>query len=251
MTDTLRPATSRSVTFDEGETDVRRMRGIGIVAIVSIMLASCALPPRPSGTPAQPAVVQIWEYPAGDVPTMCVVLTADGVAVVSVPNKAFEEFWTDLAGEDNPYHVHVPDLEEFVGMLAGFPWVDFHGQIDVVASLVLPLDGNEGERVRGSLEVQAGTSITDRGTVTILGVCHVRRPVERPPRAPEACSYGNYQDTFGGAIASNQALATFAGSDFVRANLGQPFQHVYTVLKQQEMDEFDRQVTPMEYDACL
>ena len=54
MTDTLRPATSRSVTFDEGETDVRRMRGIGIVAIVSIMLASCALPPRPSGTPAQP-----------------------------------------------------------------------------------------------------------------------------------------------------------------------------------------------------
>ena len=80
MTDTLRPATSRSVTFDEGETDVRRMRGIGIVAIVSIMLASCALPPRPSGTPAQPAVVQIWEYPSGDVPTMCVVLTADGVA---------------------------------------------------------------------------------------------------------------------------------------------------------------------------
>ena len=47
------------------------------------------------------------------------------------------------------------------------------------------------------------------------------------------------------------ALARFAGSDFVRANLGQPFQHVYTVLKQQEMDEFDRQVTPMEYDACL
>ncbi|MCB9896494.1 MAG: methyltransferase domain-containing protein [Planctomycetes bacterium] len=138
------------------------------------------------------------------------VLSPDGVAVVSVPNKAFEEFWTGLAGEDNPYHVHVPDLEEFVGMLAGFPWVDFHGQIDVVASLVLPLDGNEGERVRGSLEVQAGTSITDRGTVTILGVCHVRRPVERPPRAPEACSYGNYQDTFGGAIASNQALATFA-----------------------------------------
>ncbi|MCB1854597.1 MAG: glutamine synthetase [Halieaceae bacterium] len=47
------------------------------------------------------------------------------------------------------------------------------------------------------------------------------------------------------------ALARFSASAFIRDNLGESFQHVYTVLKQQEMDEFDRQVTPMEYDACL
>jgi len=48
-----------------------------------------------------------------------------------------------------------------------------------------------------------------------------------------------------------EALARFCASDFIRDNFGEQFQHVYAVLKQQEMDEFDRQVTPMEYDACL
>jgi glutamine synthetase len=48
-----------------------------------------------------------------------------------------------------------------------------------------------------------------------------------------------------------EALARFAASGFIRDNLGEDFQQVYTVLKQQELDEFDRQVTPMEYDACL
>lgn len=47
------------------------------------------------------------------------------------------------------------------------------------------------------------------------------------------------------------ALARFCDSDFVREYLGAEFQHVYGLLKQQEMDEFDRQVTPLEYDACL
>jgi glutamine synthetase len=46
-------------------------------------------------------------------------------------------------------------------------------------------------------------------------------------------------------------LARFENSDFIRDNFGEEFQRVYTVLKQQELDEFDRQVTPLEYDACL
>ncbi|MCB1678056.1 MAG: glutamine synthetase [Halioglobus sp.] len=48
-----------------------------------------------------------------------------------------------------------------------------------------------------------------------------------------------------------QALSCFAGSAFVRDNFSADFQRVYTNLKQQELNEFDRQVTPMEYDACL
>jgi glutamine synthetase len=47
------------------------------------------------------------------------------------------------------------------------------------------------------------------------------------------------------------ALANFAGSEFIGEYLGSEFQRVYTLLKQQEIDEFDRQVTPLEYDACL
>jgi glutamine synthetase len=47
------------------------------------------------------------------------------------------------------------------------------------------------------------------------------------------------------------ALARFAGSQFIGQYLGSEFQRVYTLLKEQEMGEFDRQVTPLEYDACL
>ena len=79
MTAAPRPASSTTTALDRVEANARGLRAIGIAA-VGIVLASCALPPRLAGAPALPAVVQIWEYPAGDVPTMCVVLTADGVA---------------------------------------------------------------------------------------------------------------------------------------------------------------------------
>jgi glutamine synthetase len=47
------------------------------------------------------------------------------------------------------------------------------------------------------------------------------------------------------------ALARFEQSGFIRDHFGTAFQHVYSVLKRQEMADFDRQVTPLEYDACL
>jgi glutamine synthetase len=47
------------------------------------------------------------------------------------------------------------------------------------------------------------------------------------------------------------ALARFSDSAFIRDNFGGEFQRIYTLLKQQEQDEFDRHVTPLEYDACL
>ena len=47
------------------------------------------------------------------------------------------------------------------------------------------------------------------------------------------------------------ALARFSDSTFIRDSFGEEFQKIYTLLKQQEQDEFDRQVTPLEYDACL
>jgi glutamine synthetase len=47
------------------------------------------------------------------------------------------------------------------------------------------------------------------------------------------------------------ALARFSGSEFIGHYFGREFQRVYALLKEQEIDEFDRQVTPLEYDACL
>lgn len=47
------------------------------------------------------------------------------------------------------------------------------------------------------------------------------------------------------------ALAKFDSSEFIGQYFGIEFRRVYTLLKQQEMDDYDRQVTPLEYDACL
>jgi len=47
------------------------------------------------------------------------------------------------------------------------------------------------------------------------------------------------------------ALQRFRDSAFIRDNFGPEFQRVMTLMKEQEMDDFDRQVTLLEYDACL
>ncbi len=47
------------------------------------------------------------------------------------------------------------------------------------------------------------------------------------------------------------ALARFESSKFIGENFGVGFQRTYSLTKQQEIDEFDSQVTPLEYDACL
>jgi len=47
------------------------------------------------------------------------------------------------------------------------------------------------------------------------------------------------------------ALKSFSGSGFIRDYLGSELQQVYTLLKTQEMADFDRRITPMEYSACL
>lgn len=47
------------------------------------------------------------------------------------------------------------------------------------------------------------------------------------------------------------ALALFTDSPFIAEYFGADFQRVYTLLKQQELDEYDRHVTPLEYDASL
>ncbi len=49
----------------------------------------------------------------------------------------------------------------------------------------------------------------------------------------------------------HDALALFEGSDYIAETFGKDFQRVFTILKQQEMDEFDRRVTSLEYDANL
>ncbi|WP_027950308.1 glutamine synthetase family protein [Haliea salexigens] len=47
------------------------------------------------------------------------------------------------------------------------------------------------------------------------------------------------------------AVERFRKSSFIREHFGAEFQRVFTLMKEQEMHEFDRQVTPLEYDTSL
>lgn len=71
--------------------------------------------------------------------------------------------------------------------------------------------------------------------------------------APPASLEGNAYDQVPASLPRHwpDALARFSDSNFIRDSFGEDFRRVYTLLKQQEMDEFDRQVTALEYDACL
>ena len=49
----------------------------------------------------------------------------------------------------------------------------------------------------------------------------------------------------------SDALEAFKKSAFIKEYFGAEFQRVFTETKQQEMDEFDKHVTAMEYEAYL
>lgn len=85
--------------------------------------------------------------------------------------------------------------------------------------------------------------------VLLAGVLH---GIENAMEAPAPLE-GNAYDQLPPSLPRHwpEALSLFEESTFIRQWFGAEFQRVYTLLKQQEMAEFDRQVTPLEYDACL
>mgnify|MGYP003674838547 FL=1 len=48
-----------------------------------------------------------------------------------------------------------------------------------------------------------------------------------------------------------EAVERFRSSGFIAEYFGAEFQRVFTLMKEQEMQEFDRHVTPLEYDTSL
>ncbi len=83
----------------------------------------------------------------------------------------------------------------------------------------------------------------------LAGVLHGIEAGLRPPEPLSGNSYEQLEPSL--PRYWPEALERFAASAHIRDYLGAEFQAVYTNLKQQEMDEFDRHVTPLEYDAEL
>ena len=120
------------------------------------------------------------------------VLTDDGVAVISVPYKPFEEFWAAQVAP-NPYHLHVPDHDEFRSLLGAFATVEFFAQTDFAVSVLLPLGATDGPVSTGEFQVPQQVAPVDRGTITLLAVCRKGAVDEPAAHRPTGFTYGNYQ----------------------------------------------------------
>jgi len=47
------------------------------------------------------------------------------------------------------------------------------------------------------------------------------------------------------------AVNLFSESEFIRSSLGSELQRIYTLTKQQEVEEFRKRITPLEYQSYL
>ena len=76
--------------------------------------------------------------------------------------------------------------------------------------------------------------------------------IERGLQAPVA-TVGNAGAELSGNLPMtwDAALAAFTDSEFVREYFGEEFQRVYAGIKQQEMDEFARSISTLEYHTYL
>lgn len=119
------------------------------------------------------------------------VLAEGGIAVISVPHDPFEDFWSRVHGEDNPYHADVPGVAEMKELLVRFTGVCFYGQTDLVASVVLPI-GEDGSPVPASAYVPAARPLSEGDTITLVAVC--RKGGDIGTLAPPvAHTYGGHQ----------------------------------------------------------
>lgn len=131
------------------------------------------------------------------------VLRPGGVAVVSIPHAPFEAFWEALGGE-NPYHHHVPGIDQLRSQLRGFEAVHLFVQCDRVASLMIPL--GSAARSPVPLRLSGSGELVDTGTISVLAVAGPRELDPDQLMPAEAQGYGDHQAALGSALAAQASL---------------------------------------------
>ncbi|MFT5482109.1 MAG: glutamine synthetase [Halieaceae bacterium] len=115
-------------------------------------------------------------------------------------------------------------------------------------SVRVPADSHEAMRIEHRV---AGVDANSHLVIAAIlaGMLHgIENKLDAPP-AVEGSAYDQFPPT----LPSHwpDALDKFSKSAFVEEYFSSDFRAVYTALKQQEQDEFDRVVTPLEYESNL
>jgi len=155
-----------------------------------------------------------------------------------------------LATMEESMLLFAPNLNSYRRFQRGThaPLAPTWGYENRTVSIRVPADSPEATRIEHRV---SGADANPYLVITAIlaGMLHGIENKLTPPPYLE----GNAYDQVPASLPRHwpDALARFRDSEFIAAYFGAEFQKVYTILKRQEQDEFDRQVTPLEYDACL
>ncbi len=155
-----------------------------------------------------------------------------------------------LATMEESMLLFAPNLNSYRRFQRGThaPLAPSWGYENRTVSLRVPADAPEATRIEHRV---AGADANPYLAISAIlaGMLH---GIENKLEAPEPME-GNAYDQLEPSLPRYwpDALARFESSEFIGANFGKEFQRTYALTKQQEIDQFDKQVTPLEYDACL
>jgi glutamine synthetase len=155
-----------------------------------------------------------------------------------------------LATMEESMLLFAPNLNSYRRFQRGThaPLAPTWGYENRTVSVRVPADAPVATRIEHRVSGADANPYLAIGTI-LAGMLHgIENKLEAP--APLA---GNAYDQAEPSLPRywQDALVRFSDSAFIRDNFGAEFQRIYTLIKQQEQDEFDRHVTPLEYEACL
>lgn len=155
-----------------------------------------------------------------------------------------------LAGMGDSMLLFAPVLNSYRRFQRGThaPLAPCWGYENRTVSLRVPADSPAATRIEHRV---AGADANPYLVMSAIlaGMLHgIENKLEAPP-ALEGNAYDQLPPTL--PRYWPDALAAFENSEFIAEHFGVEFQNICTLMKQQEMDEFNNQVTPLEYDACL
>ena len=83
----------------------------------------------------------------------------------------------------------------------------------------------------------------------LAGMLHGIEKKLKAPLPAKGNTYEKYPATLPRYLPD--AIAAFSESEFIKEYFGNEFRKIYTTIKEQELEEFDRVVTPLEYESNL
>ncbi|MGI9294817.1 MAG: glutamine synthetase family protein [Pseudomonadales bacterium] len=155
-----------------------------------------------------------------------------------------------LASMDDVMLLLAPNLNSYRRFQRGShaPLAPTWGYENRTVSVRVPADSHEAMRIEHRVAGADANCYLVMAAI-LAGMLH---GIEKKLQAPPVVE-GNAYEQFPASLPRYwpDAVATFSASAFIEEYFGSEFRKVYTIIKQQEMDEFDRVVTPLEYEANL